>query len=252
MGRLSGKTALVTGATQGLGLEIARLFKAEGATVILSGIDDALGARHLAELPDSEYWRLDVANETDWAAAAARLQERGQGLDILVNNAAIVRYEPIANCTTQSFADVMNVNLMGVFFGIREMINVMPRGGSIVNISSCAGLEGVNGAASYVASKFAVTGLTKAAALELGHRGIRVNSVHPRAMATNMIAGQVDAPENDSLFDRQAIPRIGQAAEIAGMVLFLASADSSYCTGGAYLVDGGYMAGEIVKTMAMS
>ncbi len=252
MGRLSGKTALVTGATQGLGLEVARQFQAEGAQVILSGIDDARGGAGLNELPGSEYWTLDVAQECDWVAAVERLQQRGQTLDILVNNAAIVRYEAIANCSAQSFAEVMNVNLMGVFFGIREMIRVMPKGGSIINISSCAGLEGVNGAASYVASKFAVTGLTKAAALELGHRGIRVNSVHPRAMATNMIAGQVDAPENDSLFERQAIPRIGHTSEIAAMVLFLASADSAYCTGGAYLVDGGYMAGEIVKSMAMS
>jgi 3alpha(or 20beta)-hydroxysteroid dehydrogenase len=247
--KFAGKRALVTGATRGLGAEIARMLQAEGAAVILCGRDYSPG-QHVP--PNCEYWRLDVAEESHWHDAAARLRSRGQTLDVLINNAAIARTEPIATCTTASFREVLNVNLMGVFFGIRELCGLMPSGASIVNISSCAGLEGINGACSYVASKWAVTGLTQAAALELGHRGIRVNSVHPRAMATDMIAEQVAKAGEDTIFSTQAIPRIAQVAEVAKMVAFLASADSSYCTGGAYLVDGGYMAGPVMQTMALS
>jgi 3alpha(or 20beta)-hydroxysteroid dehydrogenase len=252
MVRFAGKTALVTGATQGLGADIARVLHAEGATVILSGIDDSRAEPLLRELPKSEYWNLNVADEAHWTNAAALLRRRNRTLDVLVNNAGIVRYEPIVSCAAESFRDVMNVNLMGVFFGIKHMCELMPSGSSIVNISSCAGLEGINGACSYVASKWAVTGLTQAAALELGHRGIRVNSVHPRAMETDLIADQVAGGGEESLFGSQAIPRIGKAVEIARMVAFLASSESSYCTGGAYVVDGGYMAGQVMKNMAMS
>jgi 3alpha(or 20beta)-hydroxysteroid dehydrogenase len=250
-GKFAGKRALVTGATQGLGTEISRALHREGANVILSGIDDSRGERLSQELPGCEYWHLNVAEEADWIHAATKLRARGIPVDVLVNNAAIVRYEPIATCTTESFQDVINVNLLGAFLGIRELCALMPRGASIINISSCAGLEGVNGACSYVASKWALTGLTKAAALELGHRGVRVNSVHPRAMATEMIADKV-AESADTIFTSQAIPRIAEATEVAKLVLFLASEDSSYCTGGAYLVDGGYMAGEVMKSMALS
>jgi 3alpha(or 20beta)-hydroxysteroid dehydrogenase len=252
IGKFAGKHALVTGATQGLGAEIARALQREGASVILSGIDDLRGEHVLRELPNCEYWHLNVAEEADWARAAGKLRARGIALDVLVNNAAIVRYEAIAACTTASFQDVMNVNLVGPFLAIRELYSLMPHGASIINISSCAGLEGVNGACSYVASKWALTGLTKAAALELGHRGIRVNSVHPRAMATEMIADKVAENAADTIFSRQAIPRIAATTEVAKLVLFLASADSSYCTGAAYLVDGGYMAGEVMATMTVS
>jgi 3alpha(or 20beta)-hydroxysteroid dehydrogenase len=250
--RFSGKTALVTGATQGLGADIARVLHAERASVILSGIDDSLGEALRGEFPNSEYWHLNVAEEADWAKAVERLRAGRRNLDVLVNNAGIARYESLVACTAESFRAVMDVNLMGVFFGIKHMSAVMADGSSIVNISSCAGLEGINGASSYVASKWAVTGLTQAAALELGHRGIRVNSVHPRAIATTLIADQVAEAGAESLFSSQAIPRIGKPVEIARMVAFLASSESSYCTGGAYLVDGGYMAGQVMKNMAMS
>ena len=251
-GKFAGKHALVTGATQGLGAEIARALQREGARVILSGIDDQRGNLLLKDLAGCEYWHLNVAEEADWVSAAVKLRARGIALDVLVNNAAIVRYEAITGCTTASFQEVMNVNLLGTFLGIRELCPLMPSGASIVNISSCAGLEGINGACSYVASKWAVTGITKAAALELGHRGIRVNSVHPRAMATEMIAEKVAEDSADTIFGGQAIPRIAAVKEVAAVVLFLASVDSSYCTGGAYLVDGGHMAGQVMKTMALS
>jgi 3alpha(or 20beta)-hydroxysteroid dehydrogenase len=133
--------------------------------------------------------------------------------------------------------------------GVRALAPLMGKGGSIVNISSCAGLEGVNGAASYVASKWGVTGFTKAAALELGRSGVRVNSVHPSAMATGMIDAERTQAGDDALFALQAIPRIAAPLEVAQMVLFLASDDSSYCSGAAYLVDGGHMAGRIVPTL---
>jgi 3alpha(or 20beta)-hydroxysteroid dehydrogenase len=252
MGKLDGKRALVTGAMRGLGAEISRLFQSEGATVILSGREAICESALLDTFPGCEYWQLDVAEESHWLRAAEKLRERGDALHILVNNAAIVRHEPIANCSTRSFREVMDVNLMGVFFGIRELAPLMTHGASIVNISSCAGLEGINGACSYVASKWAVTGLTQAAALELGHRGIRVNTVHPRAMATPMIADNLAETGEQQFFANQAIPRIGQTVEVARMVAFLASDESSYCTGGAYPVDGGYMAGPVVASMGLS
>jgi 3alpha(or 20beta)-hydroxysteroid dehydrogenase len=250
--RFKDKRALITGATRGLGLEIARRLHAEGALVILTGRNDARGQAVLEELPGAEYWRLDVASEADWIAAANRLRERRQTLDVLVNYAAIVHMEALLDTATESFRQVVDTNLMSVFYSLRNLIPLLAPGASVVNLSSCAGLEGINGAASYVASKWGVTGLTQAAALELGHRGIRVNSVHPRSIATEMIAGKMAETGPGELFGRQAIPRVGRANEVASMVLFLASPESSYCTGGAYLVDGGYMAGQVVPTMPLS
>ena len=127
-GRFAGKHALVTGATQGLGAELARALQREGAAVILSGIDDERGKLLLRDLPGCEYWHLDVAEEANWINAAARLRDRGTALDLLVNNAAIVRYEAITGCSTASFQEVLNVNLLGTFLGIRELCSVMPRG----------------------------------------------------------------------------------------------------------------------------
>jgi 3alpha(or 20beta)-hydroxysteroid dehydrogenase len=250
--RFTGKRALITGATRGLGLEVAHRLHAEGAHVILTGRNDASGRAALAELPGAEYWHLDVANEADWIEIAARLRSRGETLDVLVNNAAVVRIESLVDSTSAGFREVMETNLMGVYHSLSNLIPLMERGSSIVNVSSCAGLEGINGAASYVASKWALTGLTQAAALELGHREIRVNSVHPRSIATEMIVAKMAETGAAELFGRQAIPRVGLAREVAAMVAFLASSESGYCTGGAYLVDGGYMAGQIVPTMPLS
>jgi 3alpha(or 20beta)-hydroxysteroid dehydrogenase len=250
--RFKDRRALVTGATQGLGLAVARLLASEGARVILTGRDDRRAEAALEGLDGCQYWHLDVREEADWKQASELLRAERQPLDVLVNNAAIVRYESLVGCPTASFREVMETNLMGVFFGMRELIPLMASGGSIVNISSCSGLEGINGASSYVASKWAVTGLTKAAALELGRRGIRVNSVHPRSIATDMIADKMAEAGDQSLFGRQALPRVGLASEVAAMVAFLASPESSYCTGGTYLVDGGHMAGQIVPTLPMS
>jgi 3alpha(or 20beta)-hydroxysteroid dehydrogenase len=250
--RFKDRRALVTGATRGLGLVVARLLGSEGARVIFTGRDDRRAEAALEGLEGCEYWHLDVREESDWKQTAERLRAERQPLDVLVNNAAIVRYESLVDCPTASFREVMETNLMGVFFGMRELIPLMAPGCSIVNISSCAGLEGINGASSYVASKWAVTGLTQAAALELGRRGIRVNSVHPRSIATDMIADKMAESGDEALFGRQAIPRVGLASEVAAMVAFLASPESSYCTGGTYLVDGGHMAGQVVPTLPMS
>jgi 3alpha(or 20beta)-hydroxysteroid dehydrogenase len=250
--RFTGKRALITGATRGLGLEVARHLHAEGAQVILTGRNEGRGRVVLEEMPGAEYWQLDVANESDWVEVAGKLRSRGETLDVLVNNAAVVRIESLVDSTSAGFREVMETNLMGVYHSLRNLIPLMARGSSIVNVSSCAGLEGINGAASYVASKWALTGLTQAAALELGHREVRVNSVHPRSIATEMIGAKMAETGATELFGRQAIPRVGRAHEVAAMVVFLASSESGYCTGGAYLVDGGYMAGQIVPTMPLS
>jgi 3alpha(or 20beta)-hydroxysteroid dehydrogenase len=249
MRRLDGKLAVITGSARGLGAAVAQLFHAQGATLVLLGADDRRGPAAAAELSGSRYYQCDVANEQHWQKVAAALAREQRPVDILVNNAAIVRYETILTCSVESVRAVLDVNLLGVMLGMRALAPLMKNGGSIVNVSSCAGLEGVNGAASYVASKWAVTGLTKAAALELGHSGIRVNSVHPHAIDTDMIGDEVRRAGGDELFRQQAIPRIATPLEVAQMVLFLASDDSSYCTGAAYAVDGGHLAGRIIPTL---
>ena len=244
MARLSGKLAVVTGATAGLGAAVARLFHREGARLLLLGRNLERGATLAAALPGSRFIAGDVADESHWRQVAEQLA--GEHLDVLINNAAIVRYGSIHESSVDSIRAVLEVNLLGVMLGVKTLAPLMAGGGSIVNVSSCAGLEGVNGAASYVASKWAVTGFTKAAALELGHAGIRVNSVHPHAIATDMIGVQRAQIGDDDLFRHQAIPRIATPEEVAEMVLFLASDAASYCTGAAYPVDGGHLAGRIV------
>lgn len=252
MTRFQGKTALITGATRGLGLSVARLLHAEGANLILASLDSSMGQQAADSLPGSSFFRLDVTDEHQWQALAKHLQSQSVRLDALVNNAGIVRYEPITQCSTESFQQVLAVNLLGPFLALRELAPLLANPASVVNISSCAGLEGINGACSYVASKAALTGLTKAAALEFAHRGVRVNSVHPSAIATDMVASQSADAETSAYFAGQAIPRYASPIEVARMVAFLASDESSYCTGAAYLVDGGHMAGRILNSMAVS
>lgn len=244
MGRLTGRVAVVTGATAGLGAAVARLFHREGARLLLLGRNAERGAALAAALPGSRFMTADVADADDWARVADQLD--GEPLHVLVNNAGIVRYGTIVESSVESMRAVLEVNLLGAMLGVKTLAPLMTAGGSIVNVSSCAGLEGVNGAASYVASKWAVTGFTKAAALELGRAGIRVNSVHPSAMATGMIGAERDRIGDDALFRHQAIGRIAAPEEVAEMVLFLASDAASYCTGAAYPVDGGHLAGRII------
>lgn len=247
MGRLTGKVALISGGARGQGEAEARLFCAEGASVVIGDVLDEQGRKVAAEIGETAcYVHLDVTREDDWARTVAEARARFGRLDILINNAGIVRTGYLENHSLADYLAVVNVNQVGVFLGMREVVGALREagGGSIVNISSNAGLEGVEGVIGYAASKWAVRGMTKSAALELGQYGIRVNSVHPGGVDTPMLGGQeLGHMLATNPFAGQPIPRIAQPEEIARLVLFLASDESSYSTGSEFTADGGRMAG---------
>ena len=247
--RLAGKVAFVTGAASGQGAAEARLFAAEGARVAVADIDDAGVSRVAADIGAAAIaLHLDVTDAAQWAAAVDATVAAFGALDVLVNNAG-VGFTPrrLELEDPDEHRRTIDVNLNGVYLGMRAVTPVMTaqRTGSIVNISSIDGLVGVAGMTSYAASKFAVTGMTRTTALELGPRGIRVNSIHPGVIETPMVAA---APEETKarlkvVLDRQAIPRMGTPEEVAYLALFLASDESSYCTGAQFVIDGGHLAG---------
>ncbi|MFP6655170.1 MAG: glucose 1-dehydrogenase, partial [Myxococcota bacterium] len=240
---LEGKVALISGAARGMGAEEARLFAAEGAKVLLGDVLDEEGERVAAEIGDAALYRhLDVTNEADWQAAVATAEAEFGKLDVLVNNAGILRFGLLEQTSLEEFELVVRVNQVGPFLGMKSCIAAMRRagGGSIVNISSLAGMQGVGGAVSYTASKFAVRGMTKVAAIELGRDSIRVNSVHPGGVETPMtspLGGPSDSGSAPVI--HSPIPRIGRPEEVANLVLWLASDKSSYCTGSEFVIDGG-------------
>jgi 3alpha(or 20beta)-hydroxysteroid dehydrogenase len=240
-GRLAGKVAVVTGAARGQGAAEARLFVAEGAKVVLTDVLDDLVTAVADELGDDARWaHHDVASEPDWAAVVGlALSEFGR-LDVLVNNAGIHHIRSIEDERVEDFDRMLAVDLRGPFLGIKHAIEPMRAagGGSIVNISSVAGLQGLRGHGAYGAAKWGLTGLTRVAALELGPYGIRVNSVHPGPIDTEML------PTRDpARFRGEPLGRAGSAEEVAELVAFLASDASSYVTGAQVTVDGGMSAG---------
>ncbi len=248
MGKLQGKVALITGAARGQGEAEARLFVEEGAQVVLGDMRDDLG-KQVAESIGSAaiYLNLDVSREESWAGFGAGALEAFGKIDVLVNNAGILVTGSIAETSLDEYMHVVLVNQVGVFLGMKAVLAPMTEagGGSIVNISSVGGLAGVAGMVSYVSSKFAVRGMTKTAALEFGPLGIRVNSVHPGGVDTPMIAPTgTSAPAGDERTIYSGIPlqRISEPGEIAKLVAFLASDESSYCTGSEFTADGGMMA----------
>jgi len=245
-GRLVGKVALITGAARGQGAAEARLFAEHGARV---AVTDIAGPDELAaELGDLALsLPLDVTQEAQWASAVAATEGKFGRLDILVNNAGIgFPPRPLGDEELEQHYKVWAVNADGIYLGIRAVAPVMSAqgAGSIVNISSIDGLAGVAGMMSYTASKFAVTGMTRTAALELGPRGVRVNSIHPGVIATPMLdAAPPETLERlQRMLDRQPIPRMGTAEEVAKLVRFLA-VDASYCTGSVFHVNGGMYGG---------
>lgn len=243
--RLAGKVALVTGAASGMGEATALLFVDEGAKVLLADVNTSTGEEVAAKLGDSaRFQHLDVTSAEGWDETVKRCLDEFGRVDVLVNSAGIGRGGRIEDETIEDHELVLRTNVTGVWHGIRAVLPSMTAqaSGSIINISSIDGLVGVPGVGSYVASKFAVTGLTKSVALEVGHRGIRVNSIHPGAIATPMVSNQDYVFESLQLA-HQAIPRLGRADEIAKLALFLGSDDSSYCTGSSFVIDGGHTAG---------
>lgn len=241
MGRLSGKIACVTGAAQGLGAAIARRFAAEGATVILSDVVDDKGRAVASELGgDHAYFRLDVSDESDWRRVTAHIEQAHGRLDILVNNAGVAHRVPVAEMKTADYERLIAVNQTGVFIGMRECIPLLRKaegGASIVNIGSVAAVSATTlGQAAYAASKWAVTGMSRVAAAELGPFGIRVNVIQP----AHIVEGTMSDQAMLRMFaQRSPLKRVGKSDEVANVALFLASDESSYCTGSEFTTDGG-------------
>mgnify|MGYP002631348284 CR=1 FL=1 len=245
MGRLDDKVVLITGGSRGQGAEEGRLFTDEGATVILTDVLDELGQQTAATIEGATYRHLDVRSEPEWEAVVGGVMESHGRIDVLVNNAGIDLVKKLAATTLEEFERVVAINQTGTFLGMRTVANAMiaaEKPCSIVNISSVAGLEGVPNHGAYSGTKFAVTGMTKAAAKEWGRYGIRVNSVHPGIIETPMTEDLRSFTDDEVRAKvERTIPlrRMGQSIDIANMVLFLASDESAYCTGQAFTVDGG-------------
>lgn len=246
MGKLTGKVAIVTGAARGMGACTARLFVEEGAVVVMGDVLDDLGQALAKELgSNAHYVHLDVSQEADWAKAVELADSLGS-LQVLVNNAAILHAASIEDTKPADYRRVVDVNQVGAFLGIRAVVPAMKRAGkgSIINISSIDGLQSKNGLAAYSSTKWALRGLTKAAAIELGKYGIRVNTVHPGGVNTAMGNATEDAEDAlNQFYTQHPIPRVGRPEEIARMTAFVASDEASYSTGSEFVVDGGWHAG---------
>lgn len=237
MARLQDKVCLITGGARGQGAAEARLFHAEGGKVWITDVLDEEGEALGSEL-GAQYRHLDVRDEAAWASLVEEIVSVDGRLDVLVNNAGIFRANRMVDTPTEEFQLVMDINCLGVFLGMRAVAPAMMSsgGGSIVNISSLAGMRAAAGSLAYGASKWAVRGMTKAASVELARKGVRVNSIHPGLIETPM-ADEVGP--SDRLVKRTPLGRIAQAEEVANMALFLASEESSYSTGSEFLIDGG-------------
>lgn len=246
-GRLDGKVAIVTGAARGQGEAEARRFVAEGASVLLTDVLDDEGEAAAAALGDNAAYRhLDVSSEDEWIAVVADAEERFGPVTILVNNAGILDFASIERQDIERFRRVIEVNLIGTLIGMKTVTPSMRKagGGSIINISSNGGIWGLPSLGAYVSSKWAVRGLSKTAALDLGKRGIRVNSLHPGGIDTPMTRRPGQEPNDTGFAKSLPIGRFGLVDEVANVVTFLASDEASYVTGAEWSVDGGATAGD--------
>ncbi len=257
MGRLTGKVAIVTGGARGMGEATVRLFVEHGAKVLIGDLLEDVGQALADELGENAiYMRMDVSKEADWEQAVALAQKLGP-LNVLVNNAAILHLASIADTTPEDFLKVVNVNLLGAFMGVRAVIDPMKAagGGSIINVSSIDGVQSKAGLSAYSSTKWAVRGLTKCAAIELGQYGIRVNSVHPGGIFTDMGGANVGISEqemSEGVYADFPIPRVGRPQEVAYVTLFLATDEASYSTGAEFMADGGWAAGMRMPGMPCS
>ncbi|MEV5833206.1 glucose 1-dehydrogenase [Nocardia sp. NPDC052112] len=249
---LTGKVALITGAARGQGEQEARLFAAAGAHVVLTDVLESEGEAVAESIGASaRFVRHDVASATDWAAAVETAITEFGGVDVLVNNAAIYTAKPLVETSAAELERILRINLIGSFLGIQAVVDPMrAAGGSIVNISSQAGLQGLMGHSAYGASKWALRGLTKTAALELGPLGIRVNSVHPGPIATPMI-GHLGLSTGPGSFPALPLGRVGLPVEVADLVAFLASDVATFITGAELAIDGGLSAGQFIPPDAL-
>jgi 3alpha(or 20beta)-hydroxysteroid dehydrogenase len=240
MGRLDGKICLITGAARGQGAAEGRLFAEEGAVVWLTDVLDQEGTA-LAEEIGGTYRHLDVRDEAGWGDLVRQLVDAHGRLDVLINNAGIFATGRHFEIDPAEFQRIMDVNCLGVFLGMRAVSPIMREqgSGSIVNISSLAGLTGGIGAFAYHTSKWAVRGMTKAAAAENGRRNVRVNSIHPGLIDTDMLREVPGSEDEMRMTRRVPLGRAAEAVEVARLALFLASDESSYSTGAEFVIDGG-------------
>ena len=245
MEKLLGKSALISGGARGIGGAAARLLVQAGAKVVIGDVLEDVGRKHAADLgPAASFVHLDVTSEASWQKAVAHAIAHGGGLNVLVNNAGIFRRGGIADTTPEQYMQMVNVNQLGVFLGMRAALPALRgKGGAIVNISSTSGMVGSSNSCAYSATKFAVRGMTKSAALEFGPLGIRVNSVHPGNVDTDMSRAGLTPEIVQSMATRIPLRRQGQPGEVAELILWLASDASSFCTGSEFVVDGGLIAG---------
>ncbi|MEG3627317.1 SDR family NAD(P)-dependent oxidoreductase [Streptomyces poriticola] len=247
MGKLDGRVVMVTGAARGQGEQEARLFAAEGADVVLTDVLDDRGEALAKELGARvRYLHLDVRREAEWQHVVEEARETYGRLDGLVNNAGILRFHHLVDTPLAEFMEVVEVNQVGCFLGLKTVAPALADGGTIVNTASCTALTGMAAVGAYAAAKHAILGLTRVAALELAPRRIRVNAVCPGAVDTAMAdPGGAAAPEELERLYRRLVPlgRMGRAEEVARLALFLTSDDSSYITGQPFVIDGGWLAG---------
>jgi len=259
MARLDEKVAIITGAARGTGAITARRFVEEGARVVVADVNREGGEATAAELGDAaRFVETDVTSEDAWQACVEETERAFGRLDVLVNNAAILHLAALEDTRAADFERLLRVNTIGAFNGIRAAIEPMKRagGGSVVNISSIDGLAAKNGVVAYATSKWGVRGLTKVAAVELGKYGIRVNVVCPEAGSLDMLKPYLPPGFDPELIDAGAHRMLAyqkerknaeRLADVANMVLFLASDESRSCTGADFAVDSGYTMGRVLK-----
>ncbi|MBY6682914.1 SDR family oxidoreductase [Rhodococcus sp. BP-316] len=245
-----GSRVLVTGAARGIGAACAARFASLGATVYVTDVDDE-GGRAVADTlgPSVRYLHLDVASEAEWDACVQRIEADGGGLDVLVANAGAAHRGDIADTSLADFRRMLDINLVGTFLALRTASTAVKSGGSVITVSSLRGILATAKLGAYGASKFGVRALTRVAALELAERGIRVNSVCPGSIDTD-ITGSEDFADHDVAGYVRTIPmqRRGTTGDIADAVVFLAGSESSYITGTDLVVDGGLAAGARTPT----
>jgi 3alpha(or 20beta)-hydroxysteroid dehydrogenase len=248
MGRLDGKVAIITGGARGQGEVEARLFVGEGAKVVIGDVLEEEGRAVSKDIgADCTFVPMDVRQPESWQAAVEAAADFG-GVSVLVNNAAVTHFESVEKTKLDDYMRVIEINQVGCFLGMQAVIPTMKAAGigSIVNVSSIDGLQAKNGIVAYAASKWAIRGMTKVAALELGHHGIRVNSLHPGGVDTVM-GNPAGMDTIDEFYKDQAIPRCGRSEDIARLALFIASDECSYSTGAEFVADGGWNAGTRLK-----
>jgi 3alpha(or 20beta)-hydroxysteroid dehydrogenase len=256
VGKLDGRVVIITGAARGQGEQEARLFVAEGARVLLGDVLDEQGEALAKELGEAaRYTHLDVGREEDWTAAVSAAKDAFGKVDGLVNNAGILRFNELMSTPLEEYLAVVQVNQVGAFLGMRAVAPELEAAGAgtIVNTASYVALSGMAFLTSYAATKAAVVGMTRVAAMELAPKGIRVNAMCPGAVDTPMtnpaqLDPGADLAEASAAVDelyKKLVPlgRIGRPEEVARLALFLSSDDSSYITGQPFVVDGGWLAG---------